>query len=162
VYRTTPGLDVSAPLSCGQLRYLGRNSWFCPVFLPLHSLFGTIRAYGGMPLCSSIDSLRATTPTQAAGLHKHHDKKQHQAYPGSFHLFLLPLMHPHVIQAFHNHPDIALNEASMAGISLFETFGGVTVFCPGVYRSAPPESLPPGRSIEAEAVRTPWPAILSA
>jgi hypothetical protein len=33
-------------------------------------------------------------------------------------------------------------------------------FCPGVYRSAPPESPPPGLSIEADAARTTLPAIL--
>src|SRR5215475_14264668 len=51
----------------------------------------------GMPFHSTYFWLRTITPTQAAGLNEHHDRKQNQSYPESFHraaLLLIMLYSP--------------------------------------------------------------------
>ena len=61
-------------------------AWGCAVFIPLNGLLRTIIPCWLMPLCGIVP-LGAITPTTA--LNHHHDKKQHQAYPGSVHRFIL-------------------------------------------------------------------------
>ena len=53
--------------------------------LLIYRLFTTTTIWRGMPLHHIICPLRTIIPTQATGLNAHHDKKEKQSYPTSFH-----------------------------------------------------------------------------
>jgi hypothetical protein len=81
---------ITAVTACHQRHDVERYSRF---ILPLpseghkfllHQVFSSGKTMCGMPFHSTLLWYRTITPT-TAGQNDHHNKKQHQSYPGSFH-----------------------------------------------------------------------------